>query len=197
MEHSRLAQKILSLKAIDLSLRELLIKRGELGNGYSPEMERLHINNAEILSKIIDQIGYPTTDKVGKEAAEAAWLIIQHAISSPDFMRKCLKLLELAVSNEKANPMHLAYLSDRIAVFEGRPQRYGTQFDWDEDGLMSPNKIDDLDTVNQRRASLGLNTLQEQTLLMRVRVEEENETPPTNLSRRQEEMKEWKARVGW
>lgn len=43
-------------------------------------MEQLHNRNAKILNDIIEAIGYPTIDKVGKEASEAAWLVIQHSI---------------------------------------------------------------------------------------------------------------------
>ena len=45
-----------------------------------------------------------------------------------------MKLLEVAVSENKADPKNLAYLTDRVALFEGKPQLYGTQFDWDENG---------------------------------------------------------------
>ena len=68
-------------------------------------MENLHNRNAEILNEIIDTIGYPTIDKIGKEASEAVWLVvIQHSIGQPDFIKKCLKLLENVISENKTNP---------------------------------------------------------------------------------------------
>jgi len=112
-------------------------------------MEKLHHNNAMLLNDIIDKIGYPTGNKVGTEACEAAWLVIQHSIGQPDFMKKCEGLLKSAVSEKNANRKNLAYLSDRIAVLEGRLQLYGTQFDWDEKGVLNPNHYDDLAKVNQ------------------------------------------------
>jgi len=51
----------------------------------------------KILNDIIEKIGYPTVEKVGEEASEAAWLIIEHSIGQPNFMRKCAELLEKAV----------------------------------------------------------------------------------------------------
>jgi hypothetical protein len=59
-------------------------------------------------------------------------------------MKKCKMLCENAVNENKADPKNLAYLTDRIAVFEGEPQLYGTQFDWDENRELSPNLFDDL-----------------------------------------------------
>lgn len=112
-------------------------------------------------------------------------------------MKKCRELLENAVGENKANPLHLAYLTDRIAVFEGKLQLYGTQFDWDEAGKLSPNSYDDLAKVNQRRTAIGLNALEDQTEMIRRRVEKENQSPPQDLQKRKLEMENWKRRVGW
>jgi len=192
-----LAKKIIKLKNADLQLRDQLIEKGELGNGYNEEMEQLHNSHAKILNDIIDDIGYPTVDKVGKEASEAAWLIIQHAIAQPHFMKKCLKLLEEAVCEHKANPINLAYLTDRIAVFEGKPQLYGTQFDWDENGQLNPQPIDDLAKVNQRRKSIELNTLQKQVKLMRKQAGQEKQLPASDIEKRKQQYDEWRKKVGW
>ncbi|MEH6308745.1 DUF6624 domain-containing protein [Olivibacter sp. CPCC 100613] len=197
MDFKNVAEKIIELKNDDLKLRSRLIQGGQLGDEYNEEMEKIHNRNAKILSKVIDTIGYPTIDKVGTEASEAAWLIIQHAIGQPNFMKKCAKLLENAVIEKKADPINLAYLTDRIAVFERKEQLYGTQFDWDENGKLSPNPIDDLTKVNQRRKSIGLNTLEEQTVIIRHQAERENQSPPKDLEKRKQVMEKWKKKVGW
>lgn len=185
------------LKNADITLRAKLIQNGQLSDGYNEEMKELHNKNAKILNEIISTIGYPTTDKVGKEASEAAWLVIQHSIGQPDFMKKCVKLLEGAVRENKANSKNSAYLNDRIAVFEGKPQLYGTQFDWDENGELSPNTFDDLTKVNERRESIGLNSLEEQTDIIRKQAENENQSPPTDFEKRKVEIEQWRKSVGW
>ncbi|HVI45352.1 MAG TPA: DUF6624 domain-containing protein [Chitinophaga sp.] len=192
-----IANKIVDLSRQDLQLRNELITKGKLSNGYDKAMEELHNRNAKILNDIIDVIGYPTIDKVGKEASEAAWLVIQHAIGQPGFMKRCRELLEKAVQENNADGINLAYLTDRIAVLEGNPQLYGTQFDWDENGELSPNPFDDLAKVNQRRKSIGLNTLEEQTAVIRRRVKSENQTPPKDFDKRQYEFEEWRKKAGW
>ncbi len=181
----------------DLAMRDRLLSQGELHEGYHPEMEALHLKHAAELDKMIDEIGYPTINKVGREASDAAWLVIQHSISSPGFMRKCLRLLEQEVSQKKVDPKHLAYLSDRIAVFEGRPQKYGTQYDWDDTGVLSPNHMDDIEQVNQRRADIGLGTIAENTQLIRDRTEREGGRPPSDLAKRNLAYEEWRRKVGW
>lgn len=197
MEYPHFSAQIINLKNKDLEFREKLIADKKLGEGYNTEMEKMHNQNASFLNEIIEKIGYPTIDKVGSEAGEAAWLIIQHSISQPEFMKKCLKLLETAVSENKAAEINLAYLSDRIAVFENKPQLYGTQFDWDENGFLSPNFYDNLDKVNQRRKRIGLNTIEDQTEIMRKRAQNENQLPPKDFEKRKLEVEEWKKRAGW
>jgi AICAR transformylase/IMP cyclohydrolase PurH len=196
-QEKSIAKKIIDLKNADLTFRDKLIKNGTLEKGYNEEMEQLHNKNAQVLDEIINQIGYPTIEKVGKEACEAAWLVIQHSIGQPAFMRKCRKLLENVDFENQVNPTNLAYLTDRIASFEGKPQRYGTQFDWDENGELSPNPFDDLIQVNQRRKSVGLNALEEQITIMRRRAKNENQSPPTNFEERKQDFEKWKRKVGW
>lgn len=188
---------IIGLQHADLELRERLILEGKLGEGYNKEMEALHNQNAEVLNEIIDSIGFPTVEKVGNQSAYSAWLVIQHSIGKPEFMKKCAQLLEIEVKKKKADPRNLAYLTDRIATFENKPQLYGTQFDWDENGELSPNDFDDINKVNQRRKSIGLNSLEQQTEIIRTQAKNENHSPPKDLVQRKIEMEEWKKLVGW
>lgn len=197
MDYKIIAKEIIELQNADLELRNKLIQTGQLSEGYNKEMEALHNKNAEILNNIIDKIGYPTVEKVGKEANEAAWLVIQHSIGKPDFMKKCAVLLEKMVAENQSNPKQLAYLTDRIAVFQEQPQLYGTQFDWDENGKMSPKLFDDLEKVNQRRNSIGLNSLEEQTEIIRKQILAENQKTPANLKERNKQADEWRKKVGW
>lgn len=197
MDFKSIAEKIIDLKDADLDLRDKLIRDGQLGDGYHEEMEKLHKKNTAVLNEIINRIGYPTIDKVGKKACEAAWLVIQHSIGNPSFMKKCVTLLKHASLENDVDQKQLAYLTDRIAGFEGKPQLYGTQFDWDEKGELSPNEIDDLTKVNQRRKAVGLNRLEEQIEIMRGRAIKENQSPPLDFERRKQDFEQWKKKVGW
>lgn len=197
MDYKSIAERIIDLENADLELRDRLVRNGQLGEGYNEEMEKLHNRNAKILNDIIDTIGYPTIDKVGKEASEAAWLVIQHSIGQPDFMKRCRELLENAVSENNADPRNLAYLTDRIAVFEGKLQLYGTQFDWNKNGELSPDPFDDLAKVNQRRKLIGLNTLEEQTEIIRQQAKNENQISPIDFEKRKRKSDGWRKTMGW
>ena len=197
MDLEKISQTILRLKEKDDKLRAKLMENETLSNGYNREMKAIHDSNAKRLNRIIDVIGFPTSEKIGEEASNAAWLIIQHSIGQPDFMKKWAALMEIEVKNGQADKINFAYLTDRIAVFEGNPQRYGTQFDWDENGEMSPAKIDEYDKVNERRKAIGLHSLEEQIKVMRERVKTENQRPPKDYEERKREYDEWRKSVGW
>jgi hypothetical protein len=181
----------------DAMTRARLARRGALFDGYHPEMEAVHLENAAQLERAIEAIGWPGRAKVGDEGAGAAFMILQHAISKPDLQRRGLALILEAVPEGQANALDAAYLSDRIAVFEGREQTFGTQFDWDADGLLSPASIADPAGVDERRASVGLPPMAETIAHMRAGAAAEGETAPADLQQRRADFEAWARRVGW
>ena len=81
----------------------------------------------------------------------------QHAIGEPEFQREALQLLRACAASGRAPAWHAAYLEDRIAMYEGRPQRYGTQWlDDPVDGRLRPWDLEDPQRVNELRAGVGL-----------------------------------------
>jgi len=88
-------------------------------------------------------------------------------------------------------------LTDRIRVLEGRPQVYGTQFDWDENGEISPLPIEDAARVDQRRGQVGLEALVAAMLRHRRNAQESGERPPPDRNRHLAEQEVWLKRVGW
>jgi len=192
---AEIRDRLLSLARRDLETRERLAADGSLFDGYHPQMEAVHRENAAELERIIASIGWPGARLVGEDGAEAAWLIAQHAIGLPSFQRRCLDVLDAAAAAGDAPAWQPAMLLDRIRVFEGRPQVYGTSFDWDEAGMMSPLPIEDAEAVDSRRASVGLPPLSEATA--RYRTENEHQPRPADFAGRQREMLAWAKQVGW
>jgi uncharacterized protein DUF6624 len=116
--------------------------------------------NTMWLDEIIKQHGWLTNSLVGEDGAQAAFLIVQHS-PAPQFQKKCLELLEKAVSQNEADMINLAYLTDRIRTFEGKPQVYGTQGQTNSDGFIIPFPIEDEEHVDERRTSIGLEPIAE------------------------------------
>ena len=197
MEPQALRIELLSMAAEDLRVREELMRDGALCEGYHPRMREVHERNAARLGAVLEECGWPGRSVVGDEAADAAWLILQHSIGSPHLQRLGLSLLEAAAAVGEAPIGHVAMLEDRIRCNEGKGQRYGTQFDWDKDGLLSPLPIDDETNVDKRRSEVGLAPLDDEIRRKRQGAADEGERPPHDWNARQQEIEQWLRSTGW
>ena len=126
--------------------------------------------NTARLKALVTHCGWPTKSGHGAKAVGDAWLLAQHADHDIAFQKRALALIEQAAQAGEAAPKNVAYLADRIAVAEKRPQPYGTQLRSKGtpcDLEFAP--MDDREKVEARRKTLGLPTLdkyREQVLLM-------------------------------
>ena len=181
----------------DLRTREELVAEGSLFGEYHPRMREVHERNAARLMRILQENGWPGRSLVGESAAEAAWLILQHAIGNPGLQRLGLSLLKEAAAAEEVPWVHAAMLEDRIRCNEGRSQRYGTQFDWDESGQLCPFPIEDRENVDVRRAAIGLVPLAEEIRRKRELATRNGERAPADWSAYQRKKQEWLRSTGW
>jgi hypothetical protein len=107
-------------------------------------------------------------------------------------MRECRALIEPECGSGRAPRWQLAYLDDRIRVFEKKPQRYGSQFELKPHGP-EINELEDPSQVDQWRKNVGLGPLSE--ILARAEVlplptQEEYEA-------QQVAAELWRRKVGW
>jgi hypothetical protein len=188
---------LLAMAGADVELRDALAADGALFAGYHPRMQAMHDTHASRLSAILATHRWPGESKVGMDGAEAAWLIVQRAIAQPELQRRALAALQQAAAAGDALPLHAAMLEDRIRCLEGRPQRYGTQFDWDEHGQLTPLPPDDPENIDRRRQALGLLSLADDLAVRRQAIASGPDRPPADWAARQQEMQAWCRSVGW
>ena len=186
-----IADELIAMAELDQKVADELATSGALYEGYHPRMVAIHEKNALRLQAIMSQIGWPTERLVGEPAAKAAWLIAQHAISQPEFQRSCLKLLAEAAREHTVPLWQPAMLEDRIRVFEGRPQLYGTQLEPDEHGNMRVHAMEDPEGVDERRRAVSLEPLTE--VLARAKPQ----PVPADRERFEHDYQEWLIAVGW
>jgi hypothetical protein len=189
-----LRRELLELIADDDRLRAELARDGSLFDGYHPRMAALHRRNVARLRALIELHGWPGRSLAGEDGAAAAWRIVQHAIGEPDFMRAGLVLLRDALQKGEADRVHVAMLEDRIRVFEGRPQLYGTQYDWDDEhkAMVPAIGIEAPEQVDERRRAIGLPPIEWRRPLP------DDEPPPIQKrAERAAEMEAWARRTGW
>lgn len=187
-----LRAELMQMDEYDQTVRAELAADGSLFDGYHPRMAAVHDANAARLRAIIVTQGWPTERLVGIDGAKAAHRIAQHSINHPEFMRECRRLLDEASARGEVPRWQFAYIDDRIRVFEGLPQRYGTQWRGGPHGL-EPYPIEDPDHVEERRAELGLPSLAE----LRASIPPERSLNAEEARRLEEQELAWRRAVGW
>jgi len=106
------------------------------------------INVAKV-ARILDERGWPGSDIVGEEGNKTVSLVIQHADLKTQ--EKYLPMMREAVRQKKSPAGDLAMLEDRVAIRNGRKQRYGTQVKRKPNGEFYVAPLEDPDNVNRRR----------------------------------------------
>ena len=190
--NAALRDELRAMDRYDQEVRTELARDGSLFDGYHPRMAAVHDANAARLKAITDEHGWPTESLVGEDGARAAHRIAQHSINHPALMREWRGMLDEASSRGAVPRAHFAYIDDRIRVFEGLPQRFGTQWRGGPDGL-EPSPLEDPERVEEWRAELGLPPLS----VLRA-----SGPPPrpwdADAARRHDEMElAWRRSVGW
>jgi len=86
--------------------------------------------NLTWLRQLISEKGFPTAAQVGYEGVHFAWILLDHADQDPKLQSALLPVLEQRFAAGELAANDLARITDRVLVAGGKPQRYGTQFDW-------------------------------------------------------------------
>jgi hypothetical protein len=139
----------------DQAVREGFGEGGTIDSVQSRAMMRTDSANTSWLKTYVARWGWPTSEQLGKEAVESAFLIVQHAVQDTAFMRAMLPAVQEAYRRGDLKGGEVAMLADRIAVKAGHPQIYGTQLSL-RDGRWTLDPIADSAHVDERRASMGL-----------------------------------------
>lgn len=150
-----LREKLLTMAAKDQTARKAMM------GGHEPtpeELKQLWKTDAENLPRIkaiLQKHGFPSVKQVGKDGAEAAFLLVQHADNDPAFQAKALKLMKPLLAHHEINAADVALLTDRVLVAQKLPQRYGSQFDG-INGVNVLHVVEDPAHLDARRASMDL-----------------------------------------
>jgi hypothetical protein len=160
-----LRRELLTLQAEDQKVRMAIIAKAtdKPDQEAMDALREIDTKTTARMKAIIAKHGWPGKKLVGADGASAAWLLVQHADLDVEFQKQCLALIEKAVAANDAEPRDYAYLYDRVAVADKRPQRFGTQF---MNG--DPQPIEDAANVDARRRSVGLGTMAEYREQMRA-----------------------------
>ena len=126
-------------------------------NIFDPEIDT---QNLITIKNLIKKCGMPTLEEVNSKQMSAIWLVFQHADN--DIRKEYFPLLKQAAKNGDIKKSAMALMEDRILMYDGKPQVYGSQ-------VIKDNKTDkwklynleNKETVDRRRKEVGLNPLSE------------------------------------
>jgi hypothetical protein len=115
-------------------------------------------NTSWLQAELDRRKNWPALSELGEQGASHIWLLVQHADRSPRLQKQVLELMTPMLGAGEVLKVNYAYLFDRVAVHDGRPQRYGTQMDCSgPDGGPGPmGGLEDPANVDALRVSMGI-----------------------------------------
>ncbi|MEZ6243095.1 MAG: DUF6624 domain-containing protein [Phycisphaerales bacterium] len=133
-------------------------ERDPIVHEYVMSIDRAHIAR---LREIVSAKGWPGPEQVGARAASAAILATQYAGEDLDFLEDAIGYMTPMVEAGVLHGGYVAVLTDRLRVYRGQPQLYGTQMRVSPDAyglpiILPATPIEDPEHLDARRESVGL-----------------------------------------
>ncbi len=157
----RLIQKDQALDYQMDMAKQYFMQHGKAPHWYYPIAElkkTISAGSFDEMENLIREYGWPSYTTVGKLAADAPLLIINHHESEAIRIKYLEKIKNACLTNE-GSCMEYAKIQDRILVNTGKPQIYGMQFRYNAQRTLEPFPIDNPEYVDQRRKKIGLEPL--------------------------------------
>jgi hypothetical protein len=133
--------------------------------GVGNRVQRMDMENLVWLKNLVKDNGIPTVAQVGESGVHWIWLLVQHADDDPQFQ---LSVQSIFAQRQEAGELpadDLARLTDRVLLAAGKPQRFGTQFDW-YSGQFKPKGAGNIADIEANRQALGLMPLADYACMM-------------------------------
>jgi hypothetical protein len=115
-------------------------------------------DQARVVS-LLEKCGWPQKAIVGEKGLTAVFLVIQHA--SKALREKYFPLIKASAEKGELALRAVAMMEDRMLMENGKKQKYGTQLISYNNGPLQLHPIEDEGNVNQRRAAMGMGTIEE------------------------------------
>ncbi len=144
---------------IDSIAKEYGMQSQEMMSHWN-KINQVDSSNLVLVEEILEQHGWLSTEQIGKKANRTLFLVIQHADQKTQ--EKYLPMMRQAVKVGNASSKSLALLEDRVLLRKGELQLYGSQIGRDQEtGEMYVLPLFDPEKVNERRAEVGLGTIED------------------------------------
>lgn len=183
MSSAELRSRLQTIWGKDQSYRILAAQMRQANNGVRTPAEgdlwakqtiadSINMNEIE---EILEKVGYPSKAMVGDTLKHVTAYVIMH---NPKRQAKYVDLVWNAARNGDIKLLEAATLEDRVRMFAGKPQKYGTQMKYDTINIDHKTgniqtklriwPIENARIVDSLRATLGLYPLSRQCELMKL-----------------------------
>jgi hypothetical protein len=182
LDYDSFANSLDSIMALDQGIRKQFMKAIQGNEKIDPslyvDMNRIDSSNQAWVIDKLQKYGWPEKSKIGENAARAVFLVIQHA-ELPDIETYYPQLKALADKDE-ARPDHAAMMLDRMLMYQGKKQVYGTQASGQlrQDGSWVIWPVENPESINERRKKVGFTDTVEETAASMDAVYNPNEPLP-------------------
>jgi hypothetical protein len=152
---------IMKDQALDYQLdmaKRFYRKQGKIPHWYYPisaMKKEIGKDNFSTIEQLIANYGWPIYSSVGKLAADAPLIIINH-LEGEEMRIKYLPKVKEACLQKEGSCMEFAKINDRVLVNTGKLQTYGMQFRYNNKRQLEPFPIKDPEYVDQKRLAIGL-----------------------------------------
>ena len=157
-----LRKRLQSMVQKDQAARMAMVKQMKTEGSFAgvskttvAAMAKVDAIDLNAMKQIVRANGWPTIPMVGRDGAQAAWLLVQHADKDPQFQMHCLALMQHAFKHHGVDGIDVAYLTDRVRKANHQRQLYGTQATF-HGKTMVLDPVEDPANLDKRRASLGM-----------------------------------------
>jgi|688.fasta_scaffold435707_1 hypothetical protein len=144
---------------------------------FLKRMMNIDADNQKNIRLILNRYGWIEQSKIGTKAAEAFFYTIQHSDST--LMIKWFPEFKRLADIGEADKVECAMMEDRLLMWKGKKQIYGTQATiFRDDKKLAIWPIDDSKNVNERRKKIGFALTVEENADRLKAIYNENEQLP-------------------
>lgn len=138
----------------------------ELRSAFYEESDALRTKNRHLVESILVSCDFPDEKKIGATQMENFLSILRNL--NRGLMAYYYPQIKFAMESGKLDKKHFAVIQDRLLMMNGYPQIYGSQIL--RGGL---HRLEDPETVNERRSAVGLRPIEEYLEKQGLNFEEE------------------------
>ncbi len=116
------------------------------------------------LKQFIQTHGWPIRSRFERKVEYFTFLVVQHANFDPHFMNAILAIFDKLKFTGEINDKFYPDLYDKIAIYQRKPQRFGTFVTCVNGKFGFPTGLENNETINELRANFKLPSIEEKMM---------------------------------